>query len=122
MWSIPDLHVLGFGPAHLEAKLFCLLTVDTLSITQLTVRFAEQEGVVGVFHVVSEKGQSVDPQTYPAHQMVDEAVEVHSHLPQHQCPERQDYTLSLWPSQCPQSPWCIVSFRRSSFCRDVDVV
>jgi len=45
------MHVLGFYPAHLEAKLLSLLTVYAQSISQLAEGRAEQDGIVSVLQV-----------------------------------------------------------------------
>lgn len=61
MRSITDVHVLGFYPAHLEAKLLSLLTVYAQSISQLAEGRAEQDGIVSVLQVsqmVAAEGHS----------------------------------------------------------------
>ena len=72
------MHKLGLSPVHMEAKLFCLLTIQHQGVPQQTVRCAEQDGIVSVLqvgHLVFAMGHSGYSFTDPAHQVVDYAVE-----------------------------------------------
>lgn len=67
------MHLLALCPAHLKDKLHCLFVADEQSVSQLTLGWAEQDGVISVFKVrqlVVAKRYTRNPLADVGHQVV----------------------------------------------------